>query len=285
MSNKSELQSNNVDLQAILDAVNALPEEGSGGIDTSDATATASDIEQGKTAYVNNQKIEGTLPVDYPYTEWGIADECDMPILYLDENNPMDGEPYLKLNRTNSVKSIVSEDSIITTVCHASELGDATAEDVVEGKTFTSVNGLKITGTASGGSGGLPAGVTKLASGTITPPADGNTISVTHGLGVTPNFCVWELVDVDYSNSVDTSIAVAGASFLIDMKYSSSSSTLYKVAYMVRGYNTSSNTGGTTSGYASNSYFSNTACALVGTSTYKIKTGYTYRWVCGVMEV
>lgn len=59
-----------------------------------------------------------------------------------------------KIGKFISIKSTASEDAIIrsgskfSATASASDFGDATAEDVAKGKTFTSVAGLKVTGTA-----------------------------------------------------------------------------------------------------------------------------------------
>lgn len=64
MSNNynTTLQTNNSSLEEIIEQLNAMPDAGSGGIDTSDATANASDILNGKTAYVDGEKITGNIP-------------------------------------------------------------------------------------------------------------------------------------------------------------------------------------------------------------------------------
>lgn len=60
------IKNNILALQTLLEAVNSLPE--AGGIDTSDATASADEILQGETAYVNGNKLTGTFTIDNELT-------------------------------------------------------------------------------------------------------------------------------------------------------------------------------------------------------------------------
>ena len=123
------------------------------GILTSDANADANSIESGKSAYVNGKKIKGTLAGENDLKATTKKTELSSNPITI-PNYGQSTVPVLKhtieVSLADTNKPVLLKGDAKKTVVYdeaGSIYGDAKASDVRVGKTFTSSNGVKITGT------------------------------------------------------------------------------------------------------------------------------------------
>lgn len=150
-------------------------------MDLTSDTATADDVAKGKTFHdKTGAQVTGSLTendalslvsnsqtVDYHISE---VVGVKIPIIRI----------TAKIKpKTANEKTILNGERSITIASNASNFGDAKAADVAKGKTFTSKNGLAITGTAEATSGSKIAHVTNPSDLSPITDAGFNTGAVT----------------------------------------------------------------------------------------------------------
>lgn len=140
-------------------------------------------------------------------------------------------------------------------------------------------NGERIVGTAE--AGGLPDGISALATGTFTLTSNKSSHTITHGLGVTPNF----FMAVAKTDVVVTSVKSKTTQIFMSAQRVTESgygTLTYREIYV---YSNGSS-------YSTNDMMKSTLASMFTTNTavlqcggsYPFLTGVKWYWVCGVID-
>ena len=110
-------------------------------VDLTEDTVNASDLAKGITAHgANGELVTGNLKENNLHSDSTTVDEYITAL-----NN------YVKLSGEAKNDTIIRQGTVYSLLAKQSEFGDALASDVAKGKTFTSADGFKVTGTMKSG--------------------------------------------------------------------------------------------------------------------------------------
>lgn len=137
------LQTNNSSLEELIVQLNNLPSADEGGLDTSDATATSGDILNGKTAYVNGEKITGNIAFQPAQTITpGTTNQTIASGKYLEGAITIKGDANLIAGNIVSGKSIFG---VVGTATAGGGGGDTSMEDGLITGTLTTYTNDRVT--------------------------------------------------------------------------------------------------------------------------------------------
>lgn len=130
----------------------------------------------------------------------------------------------------------------------------------------------------AGSGGGLPDGVSALASGTFTLAEDASGISIEHGLGVTPNFAV-AILGEDVSTAENVSNTMLYNIILTKAFFDSYAGQVLSGCFVYGYFDEWGLTVGSQGGIVGmvDDRWINFMAPI-------IKAGHTYHWICGVLD-
>lgn len=154
------------------------------------------------------------------------------------------------------------------------------------------IEGISALPDVGNGGGGLPVGVSHLASGTFTPAYDiCDGVEVVHGFGVKPNFYIVSIVDDLSETMLENAVIfifVFAKNMLMSIEYPWNDYVEYWGLAQMDG--SSWDTWGSIDNENDDYGLADTTVTFKGMYnmgldiTFPFKAGHTYRWICGVID-